>query len=143
MPDFSAVTRDHVLQAVAEYDRLGADAFLAAYGFGQAKEYVLRYEGGSYDSKAVLGVALKYATGRAAAAKDFSGGRYGAAKVLGDLGFEVTSPEGSSSGEPVHAKEEPATGAPVTGTWREASQVGTNAAREAWSEAARAVLLDV
>jgi len=47
----------HVHQAVAEYDRLGQDEFLALHGFGRARAYLLIIDGKAYDSKAILGVA--------------------------------------------------------------------------------------
>jgi hypothetical protein len=72
-----------------EYDRLGQDRFLAEYGFGRATAYLLIYGGRSYDSKAILGVAFKLATGIRLSSQDFSGGIYGAARVLRKLGFEV------------------------------------------------------
>lgn len=128
MPDFDAVSREHVLQALAECDERGPDEFLATYGFGPARDYVLWHDGRGYDSKAILGVAQKYATGVAARSAEFSGGRHGAAKVLWALGFDVSEPQG----------EPPATG----GAWREASDVGTEAARSAWAAVAREVLLD-
>ena len=89
MPRFDAVTRSHVLSALAEYDRLGSETFLGTYGFRSARDYFLWHDGRSYDSKAVLGVALKYATGVVARSDDFSGGKDGAAKVLVELGFDV------------------------------------------------------
>lgn len=92
MVDFSKVSSSNVEQAVAEYDRLGQDEFLSTYGFGRSRGYELVVDGRKYDSKAVLGVAHRYATGTLAASSDFSGGRYGAAKVLRSLGFEVTQP---------------------------------------------------
>lgn len=51
------VTREAVLAAIQEYDRLGQDAFLRQYGFERARLYVVIHEGKSYDSKAILGVA--------------------------------------------------------------------------------------
>jgi hypothetical protein len=45
----------------------------------------------SYDSKAILGVAYGYATGRPLSPQDFSGGVYGAAGVLRGLGFEIVN----------------------------------------------------
>jgi hypothetical protein len=128
MPDFDAVAREHVLQALAEYDDRGADDFLAVYGFGRARDYVLWHDGKGYDSKAILGVAQKYATGVAARSTEFSGGRNGAAKVLWALGFDVSEPP----------DDRPADG----GEWREASDVGTEAARSAWAAVARETLLD-
>nr|WP_257910441.1 hypothetical protein [Janibacter limosus] len=56
----------------------------------------------------------------------------GAAKVLRDPGFEVTEPAASSP-EVI----------PATGARRDVSDMGSDAAREAWSAAARPVLLDI
>ena len=86
---WDVVGQQHVRQAVAEYDRLGQGEFLAQYGFGRARAYLLIADGKSYDSKAILGVAYRFATGRPLVAEDFSGGAQGAAAVLRSLGFEV------------------------------------------------------
>lgn len=132
MVDFSQVSAHDVHQAVAEYDRIGQDEFLMAHWFGRSRGYELVIDGKAYDSKAILGVAHRHATGALAASTEFSGGKFGAAKVLGEMGFEVTQPVASSP-EMV----------PATGTWREVSDVGSQAARDAWGVAARPVLLDV
>lgn len=89
MPSFQLVTRIHVLSAIREYDQLGADEFLGRYGFVRERDYVLRERGKTYDSKAILGVAHRYATGTPATSDEFSGGKDGAAKVLTNLGFTV------------------------------------------------------
>lgn len=122
---FDGVRREHVLQAIAEHDALGSEAFLDHYGFGSAREYVLRHDGREYDSKAVLGVALRFADGRPAARSEFSGGKDGAAKVLRSLGFEVTGGDGRAADE-----------------WREAAEVGMETARSSWALAAREVLIE-
>lgn len=132
VPNFDAVNRYHVLQALEEYDRRGANDFLSHYGFGSAREYVLWHDHKSYDSKAVLGVAHKYATGTVAARTEFSGGKDGAAKTLRALGFEVR-----------FVDDAPLTDVPAIGTWRAVSEVGSKTARAEWAEAARYVLLDV
>jgi hypothetical protein len=64
-------------------------SFLADHGFGRAKAYLLIHNGRSYDSKAILGLADEYATGRPLGPHDFNGGIYGAAAVLRYLGFDV------------------------------------------------------
>lgn len=92
MATFSSVTPQHILQAIAEYDDRGGDAFLGLYGFGPSTGYWLVHEGRRYDSKAVLGVAHKYATGRVAPAEEFRGGEHGAAEVLRKHGFVVDGP---------------------------------------------------
>ena len=68
VPQASGPTQDAVLNAIAEYDRLGQKAFLKQHGYWKAKEYVLVYKGKRYDSKAIYGVA------RGWRAQDFSGG---------------------------------------------------------------------
>jgi hypothetical protein len=50
-----------------------------------------------YDSKAILGAAYGYATGAPLGPHDFSGGVHGAARVLGDLGFEILNTRDKSS----------------------------------------------
>jgi hypothetical protein len=81
----------HVRQAVAEYDQLGQDEFLARHGFGPARAYLMILDDKSYDSKAILGVAYGYATGRLLGPHDFSGGVHGAAGVLRAVGFEIVN----------------------------------------------------
>ena len=89
MAFWDVVAEHHVRQAVAEYDRLGQDEFLAHYGFGRATAYLLIVDGKAYDSKAILGVAYRLATGKPMGPHDFSGGVQGAAGVLRRLGFYV------------------------------------------------------
>jgi predicted HAD superfamily Cof-like phosphohydrolase len=89
MAFWDVVAEHHVRQAVAEYDRLGQDEFLADYGFGRATAYLLIVDGKAYDSKAILGVAYRLATGKPIGPHDFSGGVHGAAGVLRRLGFDV------------------------------------------------------
>ncbi|WP_445515392.1 HNH endonuclease [Streptomyces sp. NEAU-174] len=84
-----AITRESVLKAVVEHDELGREAFLSKYGFGEARSYVLAYEGREYDSKAIAGVAHKWTQGRALAPGEFSGGKDHAAAWLKRLGFQV------------------------------------------------------
>lgn len=85
------ITREAVLAAIAEFDRLGRDAFLEKYGFDSSRRYWLRYEGARYDSKAIAGAAHGHLPGRSPlAAKEFSGGIGHAVTVLQRLGFDVT-----------------------------------------------------
>ena len=107
MSRFDVVTRGHVLSALAQYDRLGSETFLDAYGFKSARVYVLWHDGRSYDSKAVLGVALMYATGVAARSDEFSGGKHGAAKVLAELGFDVRTTSSTDVAAPSVGDERP------------------------------------
>jgi hypothetical protein len=89
MAFWDAVQPRHIRQAAAEYDELGQDEFLARYGFGRARTYLLIIDGKAYDSKAILGVAYRHAAGQPLGPEDFSGGAVGAARILRSLGFEV------------------------------------------------------
>ena len=81
------VTRAHVLRAIEEYDRLGAERFFAEHGFAPTTTYELAWEGRLYPPKAILGTAYEFATSARLASGDFEGGKSGAVKVLGKLGF--------------------------------------------------------
>ena len=83
------VTRTDVLHAIQEYDRLGAEAFFSAHGFAPTTTYVLVWDERRYPPKAILGTAYEFATGQRLASSDFEGGKTGAVKVLGKLGFTV------------------------------------------------------
>jgi hypothetical protein len=65
------VTRDDVLHAIQEYDRLGAQEFFAAHGFAPTTTYDLLWEERSYPPKAILGTAYELATGERLASGDF------------------------------------------------------------------------
>jgi hypothetical protein len=121
VPLFDAVTRDHVLAAIEEFDRVGDGDFLSHYGFKSSRGYLVHHEDKSYDSKAILGAAQGFATGTPAMWDEFRGGKDGAAKRLGDLGFDV-----EFSGGPV-----------------DAADLGEEEARAAWTAAAREVLVGV
>ena len=96
MATFSSVNRTHVLQALAEYDERGGEAFLDIYGFAPSPGHTLIHEGRDYDSKAVLGVAHRFATGRLATAEEVSSGMAVAVAILRKRGFEVIEPAGVS-----------------------------------------------
>jgi hypothetical protein len=87
------VTRDDVLRAIGEYDRLGAEAFFSAHGFAPTTTYDLVWDERRYPPKAILGTAYEFATGQRLASGDFEGGKTGAVKVLGKLGFTVQARE--------------------------------------------------
>jgi len=94
----SDITRHAVLAAVDEYDRIGRPAYLAKYGFGPARQYLLILGDRSYDSKAIVGAAHGYLGGsfKALKAGDFSGGEATVATLLRELGFEVAAGQDAS-----------------------------------------------
>jgi hypothetical protein len=83
------VTHADVLRAIKEYDRLGPERFFAEHGFAPTTTYDLVWNERRYPPKAVLGTAYELAMGRRLASGDFEGGRSGAVRVLGKLGFTV------------------------------------------------------
>ena len=83
------VTRAHVARAMEEYDRLGPGRFFTEHGFAPTTTYELVAADRLYPPKAILGTAYEFATGKRLASGDFEGGKSGAVKVLGQLGFIV------------------------------------------------------
>ncbi|MGH3207039.1 MAG: hypothetical protein ACRDNO_04705 [Trebonia sp.] len=83
------VAHDNVVRAIQEYDRLGPEEFFSAHGFAPTTTYDLVWEERRYPPKAILGTAYEFATGQRLASGDFEGGKSGAVKVLGELGFTV------------------------------------------------------
>jgi hypothetical protein len=85
------VTHAEVLRALQEYDRLGPDRFFSELGFAPATTYELVWEQRRYPPKAILGTAYEFATGHRLTSGEFEGGKTGAVKVLGQLGFTIQS----------------------------------------------------
>ena len=83
------VTQADVVRALKEYDRLGPERFFSQHGFAPTTTYDLIWEERRYPPKAILGTAYEFATGERLAPGDFEGGRSGAVRVLGTLGFDV------------------------------------------------------
>jgi len=78
-----------VMRALREYDDLGPERFFSEHGFAPTTTYDLVWDERRYPPKAILGTAYELATGRRLASADFEGGKSGAVKVLGKLGFTV------------------------------------------------------
>ena len=83
------VTHADVLRALEEYDRLGPERFFSEHGFAPTTTYDLVWDARRYPPKALLGTAYELATGQRLASGDFEGGKTGAVKVLGELGFTI------------------------------------------------------
>jgi hypothetical protein len=88
--EWDDVTRAEVLRAIQEYDRLGPDKFFSEHGFAPTTTYDLVWDERQYPPKAILGTAYEFATGKRLASGDFEGGKSGAVRVLGNLGFTVS-----------------------------------------------------
>ena len=93
---WDAVTHADVLLAIQEYDRLGPEQFFSAHGFAPTTTYDLIWGKRRYPPKAILGTAHEFATGQRLASGDFEGGKTGAVKVLGNLGFTI-QPRGTTT----------------------------------------------
>jgi hypothetical protein len=83
------VTHADVLRAIQDYDRLGSEQFFSAHGFAPTTTYDLVWDKRRYPPKAILGTAYEFATDTRLASGDFEGGKTGAVKVLGELGFTI------------------------------------------------------
>lgn len=92
-------SREAVLAAVDEFDRVGRERFLQIYGFREARTYFLRVEDRLYDSKAITGAAHGYEHPDIGPlrARDFSGGEAHAVRVLERLGFDIERVDASSA----------------------------------------------
>ncbi len=91
MPDWSLVSRPHVLSAIQECDRVGSTDFLSRYRFGRARASTMWHSSEEYDPLAILGFAHLEATGHAPTSADM--GDAEAADVLTGLGFDVVVDE--------------------------------------------------
>ena len=89
MVQWDRVTRREVLRAIHEYDRLGSEKFFSQHGFAPTTTYELVEDDRRYPPKAILGAAYEFATGQQLRSGDFEGGKTGAVRVLGELGFRV------------------------------------------------------
>ena len=84
-------SRQAVIRAIEEYDRMGRDRFLKHYGFARARAYLVRWKGRLYDSKAIAGVAhgIEFPDLGPLRSSEFEGGRETVQAKLEALGFVV------------------------------------------------------
>ncbi len=80
MVAWDQVSREDVLTALREYDRLGAEQFFSQHGYGPSRTYELIWDERHYPHKAILGTAYEIATGLRLAPGDFEGGKAGAVR---------------------------------------------------------------
>jgi hypothetical protein len=83
------VSEADVARAMEAHDRLGAARFFEAHGFAPTTTYDMVWNDRRYPPKANLGTAYELATVERLGSADFEGGRSGAVRVLGDLGFTI------------------------------------------------------
>src|SRR3954452_24762546 len=89
-----------VIAALDEFDSIKREPFLAKYGFGKATRYMLRRNGGLYDSKAIAAAAHGYQFGRPLRQHEVSGGNDHAARQLRSLGLEIVDTRASADLRP-------------------------------------------
>jgi MoxR-like ATPase len=91
--------RAAVVVAMDEFDRIGREAFLEKYKFGQALRYFITRNGRRYDSKAIYGAAHRnqFPEEGDVTAYDFSGGEQVVQGPLKALGFEFAMKEQGTS----------------------------------------------
>jgi hypothetical protein len=111
---FSAVTRQHILQAIADWDDRGKDSFLGVYGFTPTPGSPLIHEDRVYDAQAILGVAHRYATGRVATAEEFRSSPVGVADLLRKRGFDVPGAAPAAAAAPARRAAAKAPSTPRT-----------------------------
>ena len=70
----SAVTPTSILDAIKEFKNLGRAKFLRKYGFSRSSKFYLLHANRIYDTKALIGAAYSYATGRKIRHDQFGGG---------------------------------------------------------------------
>src|SRR3954454_19192798 len=99
MPLSALSDRSAVLSAIAEYDELGRESFLARYGYGPSRSYYLEHDGKEYDSKAIAGVAVgkQFPNEGPLHRDEFSGGDTTVRAKLETLGFRVRGPSDERS----------------------------------------------
>ena len=99
MISWDKVTHPEVVRAIKEYDRLGPEEFFSKHGYSYATTYELVWDERPYPPKAILGTAYEFATGQRLASNDFEGGKSGAVRILGKLGFTIQPrrPNGNDS----------------------------------------------
>jgi hypothetical protein len=64
MVAWDQVSRDDVLTAIQDYDRLGSEQFFSQHGYGPSRSYELIWNDRHYPHKAILGTAYEIATGQ-------------------------------------------------------------------------------
>lgn len=85
------ITRDAVLEAMKDYVELSPDGYYRTYGYKDARDYVIDFEGREYPSKGIYGVAYDKLHPDLAPLRErgLSGGLERVVPELRELGFRV------------------------------------------------------
>lgn len=142
--------REAVLEAMAEFDSMARDPFLAKYGFGRSTRYIVLHDGKEYDVKAIAGAAhgIQFPEQGPLKSADFTSGTGTTVPKMVSLGFEVIDlnpPTPTVSADQVTPEEDAALQEMIndTGTsplvelvsqWRKESGYPTNKAKQRVSE---------
>lgn len=104
------VTREAVLAAIAEYDRVGREAFLQTLGASPSQRYVVVHDGVEYDAKPLIQFAWAHdhPDREPLAAGDFRGDRRTVAEPLRALDFWVIRIDGPSTADDAPLGQDPA-----------------------------------
>ena len=91
--------REAVLEAIAQYDRLGQNEFLSRHSSNRHAKYLLVYEGRRYESRAIAKVAFKIQHPERELPKHF-GGSQTTKPTLEKLGFQIVDVSREVGDEP-------------------------------------------
>lgn len=101
------ITRDGVLTAIREHDRIGEQAYFKKYGFEAATKYWLVHDGRRYASKAIANVAQALGMKRRYSHDiRIGGGEQTVVRRLRELGFEVPNPDDTPGRNPSWNRDE-------------------------------------
>ncbi len=115
-------SRERVLEAIKEYDRLGPHQFRSLHGYRRARRYRLRYKSRTYDAKAIAGVAwgLQHFNDPRQRPASYTGGAHTSVPALERLGFTIVNADTDS---PIESEKPPELEPGRTYSWEELGEV--------------------
>ena len=93
------ITRDDVLAALEEFDRLDGDAMLRQYGGGRSRRYWICFNGRHYDQKLIYRAVHELSGRGRLPSTDIDAGR--TRRRLETLGFRIVDRESADGGASV------------------------------------------
>lgn len=88
-----------IFQAIAEYDELGKEKFLSEHEFSGPYKVIVEYEGRSYPSRPIIGVAYQIASREPLDRDKYDGAEKASRKYLVPLGFRLITDEISAASD--------------------------------------------